>query len=213
MQLIIKPEDESLEALLAANAYQMPWQEHEQALLAAFRDLTGLTFQQPILTVHTYLGDRGFAGYGDEPIRLPAYTDEGVKILILVHELCHRLLSGNILDIADLGMPTGEEDKEKFQEYEHRHTYLFLHDVVRQVLGDEWARRCQALEYDSKPEDDAHGRAWKWAMSLDFETRQRAIHRLAEHAITREHQTGHDGWPHVAKCEDPEAWFAALIAP
>lgn len=210
MQLVIKPHDGSLETLLSTNAYRGLWHGHKRAILDAFQAVTGLTFQQHTITAHVFLDSAASAGKWRDPMHLPAYVADDEKLLILIHELCHRLLGGNALSPFGLGLledVTNFSQDDEFQEYDHRHTYLFESDVVRQALGEECAEKCEQMNGGSGI-DGPHDRAWAWAMSMDFKARQRALHRLAAEALTREHWVDRDATPMLSR--DPAAWFSAL---
>lgn len=213
MQLIVKPHDDSLEALLSANTYRQLWHEHKKAIVSSFQEITGLTFQQHTITAHVFLDSDASAGKWRDPMHLPAYASDDKKLLILIHELCHRLLGGNALSPIGLGLlpdvPELAPDA-LFQEYEHQHTYLFEYDVVRQALGNNYAEKCRQMNESDANMDGPHDRAWAWAMNMDFEARQRALRHLAAEALTREHWVDRDDSP--VEAGDPEAWFNLLAS-
>lgn len=213
MQLVIKPHDGSLEALLAANAYRRLWHDHKQAILDAFHGITGLAFQQHTITAHVFLDSDASAGKWRDPMHLPAYAPDDQKLLTLVHELCHRLLGGNALSPFGLGLLDDVQDfsqDDEFQEYDHRHTYLFEYDVVQKALGDKYAEKCREMNTASVI-DGPHGRAWDWAMSMKPTERQRAMKCLAAEALPRDRWDERDGKPITLR--NPAVWFTTLANP
>jgi hypothetical protein len=209
MQFVIKPNDDSLNLLLEASGYQRAWAQHGPKIRRAFRNVTGLDFQQDLIDARVFADTFGSAGTTDEPMHLPVYYDDDThKILTLIHELSHRLLGGNALSPVGLGLLPDEPGRDvDYQEYEHRHTYLFEYDVVQQALGDEIAALCRTVE-EANNIDGPHDHAWAWAMSLDHEQRQRAIKRLAAEALPRSRWHERDDIEVVPR--DPATWFESL---
>lgn len=209
MQLLIKQADpSSLELVLATSQYQQFWNQHKDTVIKAFYKLTQLQFQQSEIVAKVTPGSHANAGDVAKPMTLPAdYRDQKEKELTLVHELAHRLLSGNALSPIGLGLvPDTTTADPRFQNFEHRHLYLFLYDVVNEALGPEYASLC--AKYESQIQETDYREAWNWAMSMNFEERQRAVHVLVQGALPRErwHERDDTG----VQLRDPDAWFARL---
>ncbi len=210
MRFIIKPHDDSFNVMLETNQYKQLWRKHAKQILHAFRTVTGLEFQQHVITARVFPDNHGDAGVPRQPMHLPAYySPENEKLITLIHELCHRLLGGNALGPVSLGLiPQQSSHHPDYQEYEHRHTYLFEYDVIMAALGVEYASLCTQLE-EKDNIDGPHDRAWAWAMSMPHEHRQRALKVLVAQAVPR------DRWHELEKIKtislrDPVDWFSKL---
>jgi len=210
MRFIIKPHDDSFNVILETNQYKQLWRKHAKQILYAFRTVTGLEFQQHVITARVFPDDHAYAGVPHQPMHLPAsYRPENDKLITLIHELCHRLLGGNALGPVSLGLiPNQSSPHPDYQEYEHRHTYLFEYDVVKAALGVEYASLC--IKFEGKDNiEGPHYRAWVWAMSMPYEHRQRALKVLVTQAVPR------DRWHELEKIKtiplrDPVDWFSKL---
>lgn len=211
MQFILKPHENTLYLFLETQQYRTQWTNNARRLLKAFRAVTGLEFQQRTITAHVFNGMRSDAGALNEPMMLAGDSrSEDIKLATIVHELSHRLLGGNALGIVNLGLATkdgGWTDDEI--ERDHRHIYLFEYDVMCAAFGEAGGEICRKYEerygYD---EADPHNRAWKWAMSLTFAERQRALRYITKRKVER---AGWEQW--MAKepvHRNPDVWFERL---
>lgn len=200
MRFVIKADAVDLALLLETAEYRSVWRQYGRCLRQAFKTVTGLDFQQQQITARVSQVAVSSAGNFYEPMRLSAdIRSRDNKLLTMVHELCHRLLSGNGLGEDKLHRYSEADlDGDIYSEAEHFNTYLFEYDVVRQALGDEWGERCIAWEDrdDNDPDvADPHVKAWRRAMQLSYQQRQQATHKLAERAIPRSewHKLDDDG--------------------
>jgi hypothetical protein len=185
VQFIIKPIDNSLYLVLEANEYRSIWQQHARKLRFGFRAVTGLDFRQRAITAHVCERRGAAAGSYHRPMQLPANpgATEG-KLVTLVHELSHRLLTGNGLRITDFGIEDiAGKDTAKIRELQHRLIYLFEYDVMHRALGEAGGRICQHDEEQYRGYGaGSYLRAWRWAMGLTFEQRQHCLQWLRLHA-------------------------------
>ena len=173
MRLIIKPEENILKLIIEAEAYRQVWRQNARKIRKAFREVTGLDFNQAVITANVYEGERSLSGYYRHPMRLQndAILTEN-KLLILIHELSHRLLGGNKLAL---------NDELKLSNLElHKRIYLFEYDVVNNALGEEMAKRLEKLE--ARPDDPDYFNSWRWAMAMTYEQRQEKLKQLAKKA-------------------------------
>lgn len=209
LTFVIKPDDSTLSTILASNWYNNFWKENKKPIVQAFKDVAGLEFQQLKIQAVAKNGSLSDAGNGRSPMLLSAdyYTDEGKKELV-IHELGHRLLGGNALGPVALGLLPDEKDidDELFQLYEHRHLFLFLYDVIKEVFGEETAENCKRYTLTKLP--DYYADAWQWAMGMDKPQRQRALSILASHALPRNRWSERDGLEIPVR--DPDQWFRSL---
>jgi len=132
------------------------------------------------------------------------------KLMILVHELAHRLLGGNALLPAALGLDTGEGiTTETIQLYHHQLIYLFLYDVVERALGERYAAVCTRFEEPTRSRHPEYKQAWQWAMSMSYSERQQAMQRLAAEKFTRERWGERDA-SYEPPARNSDAWFRYL---
>lgn len=208
MIFIIKPASDSFALVLEAERYKTIWKAHEEAILAAFKKLTGLDFQQLEIAAEVIEGNRGKAGSSSSAMQLPGdHEADEYKTCTLIHELSHRLLGGNALGPVALGLvPDSLEADPRFQLFEHRHVYLFLQDVIREAFGDQYAEVCAKSEQNTDDRD--YLEAWSWAMSLSFADRQKAVQLLASNALPRERW--HERDDVIVSLRDPDEWFTGL---
>jgi hypothetical protein len=212
VKFAIKPVDDSLDLLLEANQYRNLWQSNSRKLLKAFRDITGLNFQQYIITAHVFKGDRSIAGRPHHPMMLAGdYRSENFKLATIVHELSHRLLGGNGLGIISLGLVNEPDANSDFAvELDHRHLYLFEYDVMRLGLGNEWGVICKRYEErDSNEINNPHIRAWKWAMSFSYKQRQEMLKVLTAKKVERDRWD--EWWGETITPIAPSDWKKQLI--
>jgi len=208
MKFIIKPHDTSLDLLLEAVAYQQLWKIHGRPILKAFREVTGLDFQQTMIVARVFKGKQSVAGSPYHPMLLAGdnRSDE-FKLITIVHELSHRLLGGNALGIVNLGLSNEHVPSPRHDEFDHRHTYLFEFDVVQRALGNDWAAQCQKFE-ERGASDSPHDLAWRWAMGLTYDERQRALKILTAKAMPRERW--HELKGKTIEPINAEHWFKML---
>jgi hypothetical protein len=187
MKFIIKPDNNSFSLILEANQYHEQWRLHVRAIRRAFREITGLDFQQRVITAR--VSDVPFSTSGKpwQPMRLMAnHRSPERKLITLVHELSHRLLNGNALGLVATGTFAQNEDPgDAGTEIDHRRIYLFEYDVVNRALGPQWAKHCRQHETGGTA-DKPYAEAWDYAMSLTFEQRQQALKELTAKALTRD---------------------------
>jgi hypothetical protein len=92
-----------------------------------------------------------------------------VKQGLIVHELCHRLLSGNRIRI-------------KTRKYEN--LSLEIHKVLNLILYDTWVEiygkkfADQMVRRESSSRRELYNKAWEWALSFDKETRKKKFRRI-----------------------------------
>jgi hypothetical protein len=187
MQLIIKPADNSMLLLLETAQYKSIWAQYSRQIFKAFREVTGLEFQQWSITALVSAVEQSSAGHFHESMRLSA--DGRLvenKLITVVHELSHRLLGGNAIGAERLNQfSEAELYGAPYDEAEHSNIYLFEYDVIRTALGEDWGNRC--IRWEARAEEtDAHDKAWNRVMRMSYAERQTALKILAAKAVTRE---------------------------
>jgi len=192
MKLVIKPDINSFEHILETEIYKKLWKQNSRKILKAFRNVTGLDFQQRVITARIGNIEQSISGSFHYPMRLRMLVAKpNDKLVLLIHELSHRLLGGNALGVVNLGIVSRKDNNsDEANEYDHRHIYLFEYDVIKLALGEDMGNAC--LKFEGKVSgteninDNSHQKAWNWAMKMSFEERQIAVKRLSSKAITRD---------------------------
>lgn len=209
MRLIIKPGDDSLETILLTGPYQRLWWEHSHAILTAFHQVTGLSFRQSTITALVYPSHKGESGWYHHAMRLPGkFSDKNDPLIVLVHELSHRLLSGNALYFE------AQFSRTLSQEYAHRLSYLFDKDVIQEALGGKHARRYMEAKSALCEMSNGHTRAWHWVSSLSPEVKRRAVRRLVDYTPSQDEVWVNPNMDIRDKPADKiDVWFATLIEP
>lgn len=193
MRMVFLPGDGSFQAIVETQSYKDIWKRYAPALMTAFADATGLTFQQKRITARVHPDKLGDSGNGRRAMILPGNCrTTSAQQIVLTHELGHRLLSGNVLQGVRFGFSrprwgTPEDDE---HELEHRLLYLFLGDVVRVTFGDEVYR--DYVAHESSDPDSPHGRAYIWATQMSKAKQRAVIHRIAADAMTRDMWDSYD---------------------
>ncbi len=209
MRFVIKAGGNDLNNLLETNQYKRLWRQHARQILRAFRGYTGLDFQQRVITARVRPERQSHSGHYHEAMQLAGDNrNEDYKLMTMIHELAHRLLGGNMLDVYSLGLVTESDtgQDELKSELEHRFIYIFLYDMMAEYFGEAMAEKYRQYEcrYDY---DCPHQRAWYWAMSLTPEQRLYATKRLAGYAVMRDKW---DDCPRSQK-QDYTRWFDDLV--
>ena len=174
MKFILKPDDSTPPLLLETLQYQAMWQAHGQAIRKAFRKVTGLEFQQSVITARVYNGAQSDAGANGKAMRLAGDNrPPGYKLATIVHELSHRLLGGNALNTTSLGLGGEHKYTDEVSEVDHRHVYLMEYDVLHAALGNEGEEIFRQYEQLWRRDPDSpHEKALLWVLSLSYEQRQ-----------------------------------------
>jgi len=193
MQLIIKPAKDKANYLyltLEANEYRELWKRHARKLRASIRTITSLDFRQRTITAQVRMGTYGEAGWYHKAMALPTDPgNHGLKLMTLVHELSHRLMTGNGFTMADFGIEDRiGKDTDAIVDFQHRLIYLFEYDVMCNAHGDEGGELCRTYDELGQESNGANAepykRAWQWAMQLTFEQRQHCLRWLVQHIET-----------------------------
>ncbi len=153
MQINFYPDCDRKEVETVTEEYKNLWEEKGELIEKSVEEVSGLKFKEKYINAVVYrssLVPRSF------PLSLQAIISEEDKLGLLVHELIHRLLSGNDVKI----------------EYEiHKVVDLILFDVWEKVGGEGFAQRM--VEKEKSFDNKAYKRAWEWALKLSKEERSK----------------------------------------
>ena len=151
--------------IMPTASYEKIWKEDSERIQRIFEKHTGLKFQQKEIKVKVH-HDTSWSGTLTKPMRLNTQNFTLItRRFALIHELGHRLLSGNQLG-------SQEEDEEKYIEEEHKRLYLFEGDVFKDLYGTEAFREWSTIrqERDTK--------AFEWAYGFSKKERQQKLKHL-----------------------------------
>jgi len=166
--LFIYPKDRlDIGLTLPTAAYEKIWRDDSERIQRVFEEYTGLRFQQDEIRVGVHDGV-STSGTLSAPMRLNSRNATvNLRRFALVHELGHRLLSGN-------GLGSQEDDEDKFVEEEHKRLYLFEGDVVQALYGQDVYREWSRLR---KERDQS---TYEWLSGLSPRERQRLLKRMID---------------------------------
>ena len=152
VQIKFYPDCDKTESLEAVNEYQGIWDKEGERIINAIEARSGLKF------VENYINAIVFEGVShSEPLSLRASYTYEVKKGTIVHELLHRLLSGNKV------IPVAENKREQAL-VSHKQLNLILYDIWAELYGEEFAKNNVEVEADRA---DVYKEAWKWALSFE----------------------------------------------
>jgi hypothetical protein len=140
--------------VIAADIYQTIWHSLGERAVHVLQTQTGLGFVETKINAIVYEGI-SFA----DPLRLRASYTEQTKASTLVHELGHRLLSGNNLKVPR---------DEAYHQNAHRLLNLFLYDAYLELFGKTVTEQEVELESIRRP---SYREAWEWALKLTAKKR------------------------------------------
>lgn len=169
MQLVFKyPEGfDSLEILLATQAYEAIWQSDGPKILERFAHYTGLEFQQDTIEVKVH-GGQSMSGKDGAPMRLNVRNDTLIKKRnALIHELAHRLLFGNGLYAPEDSNPTDNDEIR---------VMLFQGDVINDIYGQADYEYWANADPDERTGD--HLKDLQYVLSLSEEGRVKTLRGL-----------------------------------
>jgi hypothetical protein len=140
--------------------YKKIWKNDSTRVVKAVEKTTGLKFIEKEINAIVFsstLNSRSF------PLSLNADLELDIKKGLLVHELCHRLLSGNHIRV-------------RFDNYKdisleiHKVLNLILYDIWVEVYGTKLANKM--VEWESRSRRGIYKKAWDWALGFDKKERK-----------------------------------------
>lgn len=175
MKLLFKLDlDDPLEITLATARYKQFWEENQDKIIQSFHKHTGLAFLQKQITVKVLDQPSSRAGTHNRRMELSSHRKTESRVGgNLIHELAHRLVIGNGIDV--------DTDASVWKYHSHRHINLFLYDVWVDVLGKRAAD--QELKAERTNTFDYYRKAWDWALAKSYEERQNILARLIRNAV------------------------------
>ncbi len=147
--------------------YKEIWENDSKKIIDATENVSGLSFVESeinaIIYVSRSLSSRSF------PLSLRADLPLDIKKGLIVHELCHRLLSGNHVRVKT------KERKDLSLEI-HKVLNLILYDIWVEVYNEKLADKM--VEWESSSRKGLYKEAWDWALAIDKKERKKKFRQI-----------------------------------
>ncbi len=138
--------------------YKDIWEKDGEKIVETIESVSNLSFVESEINAIVYISSLNPRSI---PLSLRANALIVRKKGTLVHELCHRLISGN-------GFRIKVKDRKEFSLEVHKLLNLILYDIWIDVYGEQLAK--SNLDYESGI--PSYKEAWEWALS--FSKKERA---------------------------------------
>ena len=150
------------------NEYKDIWSKDGERIVKVIEKVSGLGFKENEINAIVYessLPSRSF------PLSLKASIPLNIKPGLLVHELCHRLLSGNRVRIK------AKEYKDLSLEI-HKVLNLILYDSMINLYGADKTKKL--IKWESSSRSEIYKQAWNWLLGFDKKTRAEKFKNFME---------------------------------
>ena len=158
------PESDNPEFEKASMGYAKLWEEEGIRIQKTIENISGLRFKEKIINALVFDN----VSYS-VPLQLTANVTFERKRGALVHELCHRLVVGNNIEVK-----SGKSYNSWILTI-HKHIDLILYDVWIELYGENFAKR--EIKYEislwTGKDISPYKIAWDWALSMTKEKRQK----------------------------------------
>jgi len=154
-----------------AAQYEKWWMPHEQRILEAMHEVTGLTFKQNVIDVHVAPFFYAFSS----PLVIGVQFQSQQKLVsTLTHELVHRLLMDNVSHddsntIDEWTQLFGERD---FVELVHIPVHSVMHEVFIDKLSEPLFLKSEGLEHAS------YRNSWKYVEEQGYQAINKKLRNL-----------------------------------
>jgi hypothetical protein len=157
LEIKFYPESDKQEFIEAVKEYQGICDKEGPGIIKTIEKVSGLKFTEKFINAIVFDGISH-----SHPLRLRFSYPHEVKKATLIHELCHRLLEGN-----EIEMETNDPEIRSLEL--HKCLDLILYDIWEELYGEGFAKRNAKVECGRGP---LYKNAWDWALSFDRKTRQ-----------------------------------------
>ncbi len=146
--------------------YSEIWDKYGESIVDSIEKITNLKFVETKINAIVYVSTLSSRSF---PLSLKAYYDKDIKKGLLVHELCHRLLSGNKVRV-------NYKDRGDASLEIHKVLDLVLYDIWKDLFKEGFANKM--AERESKGYSNEYKKAWVWALSFDEKERQKRFQAI-----------------------------------
>lgn len=157
MKINFYPESDNPIFEKASGEYAKLWEEESIRIQKTIENISGLRFREKIINALVF-NDVSYS----VPLQLTANITLERKRGALVHELCHRLVVGNNIEVKS------GKSYNSWIFATHKHIDLILYDVWVKLYGENFAKR--EIKYEislwTGKGISPYKTAWDWALSM-----------------------------------------------
>lgn len=144
--------------------YEKLWIEEGEKIVKSIEKLSNLKFQETEINAIVYYGSLPSRS---RPLSLMVKDSRERSLSILIHELGHRVISGNI---------RRKKIKSTISIDAHKLLDLILFDIWADLYGQNFAN--SAVQWEKKIPRKEYKEAWEWALSFGKEERAKKFKDL-----------------------------------
>lgn len=160
IKIVFHPDSDQEDYSEIVGEYEQIWKDDGKRIINTIEKYGGLRFKENTINAVVYFGSLPSRS---RPLSLRANVPTEIRLGILVHELCHRILAGN---------------KVKIEFEVHKVLNLILYDIWTELYGKKFANKVK--EWESNLSQGVYKKAWEWALSFDKITRASKFKKLAK---------------------------------
>jgi len=168
IKIVFHPDSDQEDYSEIIGEYEQIWKDKGQRIINTIEKYGGMKFKEKTINAVVYFGSLPSRS---RPLSLRANVPTKIRLGILVHELCHRILAGNKVKIKF-------NDDENASLEVHKVLDLILYDIWTELYGKKFANKVK--EWESNSWLDIYKKAWEWALSFDKTTRALKFKKLAK---------------------------------
>lgn len=166
MRINFYPDYNNPEFEKAAEEYTSIWDQEGEKIAKAIEEISGLKFKEKTINAIVY----GGLSYS-RPLMLRDNHKFEDKKGTLIHELCHRIISGQGYDLKFKNKITNKNSNLEF----HKVIDLILYDTWTILYGEKFAKKQVEYEISLWMHNGVspYKTAWDWALKMTKEQRAR----------------------------------------
>lgn len=170
MKINFYPEYDNPKFEKAAEEYSLIWIQEGKKIIKVIEKVSKLKFKEKIINAIIY----GEVSYS-RPLMLQYNLTIQDKKGTLVHELCHRVLSGQGYDLKFKNKITNKN----YDLESHKIIDLILYDIWIKLYGEKFAKEEIRLEISlwTRKEVSPYKIAWDWALKMTKEERAKEFNK------------------------------------
>jgi hypothetical protein len=150
------PDSDLADYSAAIDEYKKLWKKEGEKIVKAIEKISNLKFQETEINAIVYFG---ILPSRSRPLCLTVKDSKERRLSILIHELGHRIISGNIRRRKTKSIPMDA----------HKLLDLILYDIWVELYGRKFADN--AVEWEKRIPRAEYKEAWEWALYFNKEER------------------------------------------
>jgi len=164
LKLNFIPESNLRDYSQVIDEYKKLWQDEGEKIVKVIEKISNLKFQESEINAIVYYGSLPSRS---RPLCLMIKDSKERRLSILIHELTHRIISGN----------SKRERRKIITSLEvHKTLFLILYDIWIEVYGKDFAK--SAVEWEKNIPQEEYKKAWEWALSFNKGGRARKFKEI-----------------------------------